>query len=424
MPGLIDRITSLWKPRAVVSTPTTIDEQPPARASAIAFTYSTEWDRRSKINEAREMYKDARVKRILGTIARDATRAGFSIESNDPRAVEVLTALVKRIHLTDVLDDWTRQTFRDGDIFLEVGIGADLLIDLVTRKPTLEMRRASDARDQFPDPTRAFWHADQMWMSNDPPPDALWFAAWQIVHGRWAHDEGSRYGTPMFAEAGKPFRRLDQGETDIAVRRHTRAGQRLHHTVEGEEGDVIKYQERNKDALENPFAAQLDFFSNKPGGISVIQGDAHLEEIGDVMHHLHTMWTASILPMSLIAYGQDLNRDILNEQRDQYNDDLPTVTKWVEDEFVRPVCDLQLLLMGILPESATYKIAWVSRQILTPMMLKDLATAATLLRSFGLNDETILTLIGQFTPNVKLTVDMLAGNEAGRLADIAAGAAA
>src|SRR3990172_8078414 len=114
MPGLIDRITSLWKPRAVVSTPTTIDEQPPARASAIAFTYSTEWDRRSKINEAREMYKDARVKRILGTIARDATRAGFSIESNDPRAVEVLTALVKRIHLTDVLDDWTRQTFRDG----------------------------------------------------------------------------------------------------------------------------------------------------------------------------------------------------------------------------------------------------------------------------------------------------------------------
>jgi len=30
---------------------------------------------------------------------------------------------------------------------------------------------------------------------------ATWLADWQVIHARWDHDEGNRYGQPLFASA-------------------------------------------------------------------------------------------------------------------------------------------------------------------------------------------------------------------------------
>ena len=416
--GLIDRITNLFKQRQPAAAPTTIEEHPtPTRPFDGAELFRVERERSAIIEACREMYRgDMRVKRIIGTLARDAVRGGFEVQSQDARAVEAATAMITRVKMLDRLDDWMRLALRDGDMLLEIGVNAQAEITVLTRKPTLEMRRNSDVFDQFADPLRAFWWSDQLWMGQNAPKEAIWFAQWQIVHARWAHDDGQRYGTPLFAEAVKAYRRLDQGETDIAIRRKTRAGMRYHHVVEGDEADIERYKTLNQAALDQPFAAKIDFFSNKEGGISTIQGDANLDQIGDVMHHLRSFWTASPIPMSLIGYGEDLNRDILNEQKEQYDDDLPTITKWVEDEIVRPVIDLQLLLAGILPESADYTLAWAKRKVLTPTMLRDLSDAALRLRAFGLDDQIILTLIGQFIPDVDLSQVVLGGGDVERLA--------
>jgi hypothetical protein len=137
-----------------------------------------------------------------------------------------------------------------------------------------------------------------------------------------------------------------------------------------------------------------------------------------VVHHIRSFWTASPVPMSLIGYGQDLNRDVLDKQKEQYDEELRVVTRWVEDEIVRPVIDRQLLLSGILPETANYQIVWSSKKVVTAAMLRDAADAALRFRTLGLPDALILQVLAPFMPGVDLTsIDLLAGSDTPRVAE-------
>jgi hypothetical protein len=418
--GLIQRFTALFRQRSDAAEATTIGETGlPTRPSALPDVFRAERDRMDIVRKCRDMYRtDMRVKRIVSTLARDAV-GEFTIKSDLAEAVDVAQAMVERIQLADHLDDYMRLTLRDGDSFLEVGVNKLAEIASLTRKPTLEMRRASDEFDRFVDPTRAYWWADAAWWGLEAPRDAVWFAQWQIIHARWDHDEGSRYGIPLFASAIAAFRRYSEGETDIAVRRKTRAGMKYLHVVEGaSEPELDAYKERNQEALSNPFAAVADYYTNKAGSITAIQGDANMQQIADVVHHIRSFWTASPVPMSLIGYGQDLNRDVLDKQKEQYDEELRVVTRWVEDEIVRPVIDRQLLLAGILPETANYQIVWSSKKVVTAAMLRDAADAALRFRTLGLPDALILQVLAPFMPGVDLTsIDLLAGSDTQRVAE-------
>lgn len=422
--GLIQRFAALFRQRQIEPDATTIDEMGvPARPSTLPDLFRAERDRVDIVRKCREMYRtDMRVRRIVGTLARDAV-GEFVIKSDVAQAVEVAHRMVERVQLINHLDDYMRLTLRDGDSFLEVGVNARGEIATLTRKPTLEMRRASDEFDRFADPTRAFWWGDAAWWGIEAPADAVWFAEWQIIHARWDHDEGSRYGAPLFASATAAFKRMSEGETDIAVRRKTRAGMKYLHVVEGaSEAELEEYKERNQEALSNPFAAVADFYTNKAGSITAIQGDANMQQIADVMHHIRTFWTASPVPMSLIGYGQDLNRDVLDKQKEQYDEELRVITRWVEDEIVRPLIDRQLLLAGILPETAAYQIVWSSKRVVTPAMLRDAADAALRLRTLGFTDDLVLQVLAPFLPGIDLSTIMLeAGGDAGRVAAVEAG---
>jgi hypothetical protein len=345
---------------------------------------------------------------VISTLARDAVKGGFTVEvsggTNLARAQEIADALIDRLKLFKRLDDWIRLTLRDGDSLLEVSVDDRNEIVEVTRKPTLQMHRNSDKQDRFEDPTRAFWWADEIWVGQEAPHDAVWFAAWQVIHARWHHDEGSRYGRSLFASARKPWKRMDEGEFDIAIRRKTRAGMKYLHSLEdADEADIERYKEDNKEALSNPFAAVADFFTNKKAQISTVQGDARLGEIEDVQHHIRTWWVAAPVPMSLLGYGQDLNRDVLEKQKEQYDETLPQVTAWVEEQIVVPLLELQWLLQGIWPDGLTYEIAWASKKVLSAADVRDLADALVKLRATQLfPDETLLNIAAVMLPNVDL----------------------
>jgi hypothetical protein len=138
----------------------------------------------------------------------------------------------------------------------------------------------SDDFDRFYDPAAAFYWTDRPTLSDVPPADATFFPEWQIIHARWDRDEGSRYGTPMFASARKAYKRMSQGELDIAIRRKTRSGQRYVHVLDGASAAEIEaYKVANKPALDDPYAAVADFFSNRPGGLQVVQGGRNLGPI-------------------------------------------------------------------------------------------------------------------------------------------------
>lgn len=414
--GLIDRFTALFRREEPQTQKTTSDELPkPSRPTAGLGRFSAERTRREIVEVCRQMYdEDPRAEGVLATLARDAVMGGFQVrvdEGADPeRAQEVADELVERLGLFKRLDDWARLSFRDGDSFLELSVDGDALIQQVTRKPTLEIHRNSDDTDRFEDPARAYWWADKLWIGQEAPNDAVWFADWQMIHARFAHDEGSRYGRPLFAAARATWKRVKEGEYDVAVRRKTRAGMKYLHVLEGAgEGAIEAYKENNKSALDNPFEAVADFFTNKPGSIQAIQGDARLGEIDDVVHHIRTWWVSAPVPMSLLGYGQDLNRDVLEEQKEQYDRALTSVTQWVQDQLVIPLLERQWLLQGIWPKGMTYEVTWAVKQPLTVEGLLKLGEALVKLQASGLFDEeTLIRLAARIVPGLDVEMLLLA----------------
>ncbi|MCP5097205.1 MAG: hypothetical protein GY943_16785 [Chloroflexi bacterium] len=403
--SLIDDIRAITRQRQRPRT--TADVRQEGSAISLMSRFNVENGRIARVAHARKMYDgDTRYEQVINTFARDVAGAGFSIEMDHPNdhAMEIATQLQTRLELLDRLDDWCRLTFRDGDSFLEVGVDADRLIQVVTRKPTLNMFRNSDNFDTFPNPEHAYWYSDRPFITS-PPRDALWFAEWQIIHARWSHDEGSRYGRPMMNSGRKAYKRLDEGETDMAVRRKVRAGMRIHHVVEGDESAIAKYKKQNKAALNNPTAALLDYFSNKPGGISTIQGDNNIGKIEDVIHHLETWWVASPVPRGLLGYGRDLNRSILADQKEQYDETIEAPKKWMLNQFVRPLLELQWLLMGILPETLGYKLVPGKKEKVSADDILKAAQAAQILRLLNISEKVIAMILSRFLPGIDM--DML-----------------
>lgn len=414
MATLRDRINAFISPPVMLGGTTAGESGSIAATGAdasIAYYEKLRADRErlAIIKTCRQMYDtDPRVKKALRTYATDVVRSGYFVKTKDLQALEIAEALQERLGLNKKLQDVTRLTGRDGDSFYEVVVDASMDIVKLSRKPTLLMRRNSNSYDEFDNPQRAYWAGHINQAGNEAPKDATWFASWQIIHLRFEHDEEKRYGTPMWASATSAFKRVTEGEIDISVRRKVRAGMILHHVVEGSPSDVQTYKEMNKAAEDNPFAAIRNYYTNKPGSISAIQGDAHLNEIADIVHHIETMFTASDIPMELVAYGGDLNRDVLGEKKEEYEETLNDGREWLTEEFLKPLHELQWMLKGILPENLAYQIAWRKAKNLTPIMLRDLADGCMRLRVLGVKEDLIQSLLAQFIPGIDL--DILSGD--------------
>ncbi len=424
--GLIEEITKLFtRNRGQKTTADLPPERPSAGANDVYSRFKVEGDRVSRTADSRQIYADdPRAKGIMATLARDVTKGIFQIECDDKKAVQIAEALRDRLGLNKRLDDWVRLTLRDGDSFIEVGITEDRQIALVTRKPTLNMDRNCNETDRFSDPSRAFWY-DKRKFVNNPMNDALWFAEWQIIHARWDHDEGEKYGCPLMSSGRKSWKRFDEGELDVAVRRKTRAGMRYEHTVKGDAAAIAAYKKANKPALDNPFAANLDFFVNENGGIKSISGDQQLGNIADIIHHIETWWTGSPVPRVLVGYSPDSSHYNMSEQqKEQYEEELESVWDWVVDQLIRPLLELQWLLAGILPETIEYKITRPSKKIVTPDDILKIVQAAQQMRALGFPPNVIAAVVTRFLPGID--PDMLledgewpgAGNDSGKLATI------
>lgn len=422
--GWAERFQSLFRPRVGDAAPEAralipvTSPAPPVRPSAMAKLLSEENDRRTVVLECRQMYaNDPRAKGVIRSVAADVTRGGFDLVVEGPRAAEakeIADAMLERTKFWAQLQKFVRMLFRDGDLFLELGADSKGNIVEVTRKPTLELHRLSDEFDRFVDPRKAFAWCDSLYGAWTPehglPPGAVTFAEWQILHGRWDFDGDGRYGSPMFAPARSQYKRIKEGELDIAIRRKTRAGMKYLHALEGAtDAQIEAYRLRNQDVLSDPFAAVADFFSGSKGSIQAVQGDATLSEIEDVVHHIRTWWLAAPKPMSLLGYGQDLNRDVLAQQQQAYDVTKEEISTWLSEEIIQPLIERQWLLQGIWPESLEWSIEWMSKKPIDPMSLQQLAAALAALRASGmLSDDTILRLISRFLPDFDVEAEAVA----------------
>lgn len=438
--GILDQVAGLLRRAEPPArrTPTTAEAMPlprPKPENPMGAMRSRK-GRRERIEACRKMRDtDTRAQALVSGLARDAVRGGLRLQvTAGPDEAAVAAAqmaadeLLARLRVNERLDDWLRLAFDDGDLFLENSItldGGRALIAEVTRKPTLTTHRNSDSTDRFNDPARAFWCGEN-W-DDKPPKDAIWFAQWQITHVRWDHDEGQRYGRPLFASAVDSHKRVKEGEFDIAVRRKTRSGMRYIHKLIGATPEQVEeYKAINRDSLDDPYAALADFFLNFEGGIEVVQGDANLAEIADVLHHLRSWALASPLPLALLGYGENINRDVLKEQQQQYQRALEEVTAWAGGAFIKPLVELQWLLLGLWPGSYTYTVTQITTEVITAETIRMAAEAAIKLRAARLPDAIIWPLIARLIPglDVKAVLDAIAEEEARAAADPAARLAA
>ncbi len=411
MPKLSDRVKAFMNPSpaSVVSA----SAQPAAVITEDVYSrFKVERDRNMVIKDCRAMYDgDPRVEKMHRMYARDLLRGGFVVKTENVKAYEIVLALQERLHLNQALEDWLRLSMRDGDSFLENTvaqvIGSTYQIDSVTRKPTLQMHRNSNKADRFDNSERAFWMSDDAFMGSDAPKDALWFPEWKIIHARWNHDEESRYGRPMMKSARKQFKYVEDGELNVAVRRKIGGAQLRQHVIEGGPTDVETYKENNKAAI-GKLAAVIDFFSNKQSSLTVHQGDGNIDKIGDVQHHIGTMFTASDVPMELMAYGGDLNRDILGEKKQAYEETLNQGREWATVQIIQPLIEREWLLHGILPADVKYKIVWRKAKSLSPTDLRDLADAASRLRILGVKEEMVSLILASYLRDVDL--DIMSGD--------------
>ena len=433
--GLIDRFQNIFKRNAAApETAAVTAVAPPYRPSATARLMSEETDRRTLVRECQAMYRnDTRAREILQAVARDATRNGFELVVEGPRAEEakaIAMGMLERVDFWMWIEPWVRLTLRDGDSFLELVADGQGDLVSVSRKPTLEMHRLSDEFDHFADPAQAFAWSDMLWggwtVNGTAPPGAATFAEWQIVHARWDYDGDGRYGSPLFAAARSAYKRLSEGELDIAIRRKTRAGMKyLHALKDASAADIEAYRLRNQAALDEPFAAVADFFSSKETTITTVQGDATLSEIEDVLHHLRTWWLASPKPMGLMGYGQDLNRDVLDEQQREYDLAKEAISRWITEQIVAPLVERQWLLKGILPEGLTWSAEWSAVEPMSAVGLADVGKAVAALRMTGLlSDETLVRLVSRFVPDFDADAELaaLAAGRPDEIGRMAAGA--
>lgn len=387
--GLIDTISNLPLIRQFFNqqTVTTSTEAGGSSRATLMQQFAVSDDRRSIIRDCRQMYgRDSRIREAISRIARDVMSGGFRIEfapkdGTDAAAAETATEIVKnlvtRLDLATRLDDWIRLTERDGDTFLEVSIDRSFLIQKLTRKPTLAMHRNSNSQDEFDDPTRAFFQVSEIWagLSLDRlPKDAIVYAAWQIIHARLMHDEGSRYGTPRFTSAREAWKLVNRGERDMGIRRATRATMRYSHEVQGATSALIDaYIAKNKVVAEDPNAATKDFYGAK---VTAVQGDSTLGEVSDLKWHLDNVASASPVPFALMMGGEDLNRDILEDQSNAYDETLTGYCGWVVTDFIRPVVELQLLLLGIWPDDLEMTVIWAREEELAAKKAEGAARAS------------------------------------------------
>jgi hypothetical protein len=374
--------------------------------------------RRQIIEACRAMYEeDPRPKAIIDRVADSAVRRGFTvsvaaIESAPTNtrqveaAQEIIAALVERTTIQRQAHKYLRRAFRDGDLFLQVVIDGDSQIAApqiagLHPMPTLQMFRNSNDVDEFDDPAFAFWQSGRVTAYSDafPPPmheraGVTWFTDWQIVHARYDHDAGSRYGRPLLAPARRAYNRLRDGEKDMAIRRRTRAPMRYNHEIgTNDDGAVKAYRKNNQVALNNPLSPVQDFIGTAK--VTPIQGDAHLNDIADVLHHLDAFSVVSPIPLALIGYGRDINRDILRDQYAQYLLALDEIAEWFEHQVLLPIFELELLLNGIFPDDLAITVQWAEKRE-APFTVEEWLKLAS---SRKLTDETLLKLLQKALPD-------------------------
>lgn len=345
---------------------------------AVKRLYASMWidsERRELIRTMREMDSlDGRVKRIHSKLARDAIRGGLVLQVNERSSSETIkgewSGFVGRLQLDQAqkLASDARGLAMEGNLPLQLVYGDDMAVVAAVRMPSDTIVPIVDMGGRFQDPANAYEQRDVMTgrtIGN--------WGAWQMALARLDpdnFDDMGAMGRPFLDACASTWRKLVMTEEDLVLRRRMRAPLKLAHVLEGaQDEDLIKYR---KDVEAKQGDVTTDYYLNKKGGVSAIQGDANLDHIADVVHLLDTFYAGAPAPKALFGYSEGLNRDILEDLKRDYYDEVDGLQD-VHVSCYEIAFRMHLLFKGIDPAPGEFTIRFAQRRTETRNQVADLA---------------------------------------------------
>lgn len=346
----------------------------PERATHIEYSWQgIDYHHRAVVADIRRMDKeDGRVKRIHNRVARDVTRGGLVLlqATENERIKKEWRAFEQRLELNNAqkLKSDARGLVMEGNLPIQWVLNDDAQVVRGVRMPSETIRPNVQANGQFKDIQTAYAQHD--YRSGE---DIATFALWQMTLARLDpdnYDDLSCLGRPFMDASREIWRKLRMTDTDLVIRRHHRSPMRLAHVLENATREEMEQYreatEANKDLI------TTDFYLNKKGGVAAVQGDATMGEIGDVVYLLDSFFAGSPLPKGLMGYTDGMARDILEDlKRDYYDevDQLQDVLAWAYTQGFR----LHLLLQGINPDGQPFNVTFAERRTETLSQTTDRA---------------------------------------------------
>lgn len=353
-----------------------------------------DYDRRALVDTIRKMdQQDGRVKEIHRRVSSDLVRGGLVMqvtgESAEGKALaEEWKQFAARLKLTKQakLKSDAAGFLKEGNLALQLVLDQANSVTDAVRMPSDTLVPIVAPNGRFKDPAHAFEQRDVMTGKM-----LASFAAYQLVLARLDpdnYDDMGSMGRPFLDAVAKTWRKLMMTDEDLVIRRRTRAPLRLSHVLEGADDTALAAYRKTTEGEKGEITT--DFYSNRKGGVTAVQGDATLGDIEDVVHLLDTFYAGTPAPKGLFGYVGDLSRDVLADLKQAYFEALDGIQDEMADAY-DAAFRVHLLFQGKDPAPDAYTLRFAERRTETTNQVADLALKW---QALGVPDDVIFTMMG------------------------------
>ena len=351
---------------AARNAPTSERGYRPTPENQLAYAYRQMWVDpvlRQSILDIREMDKlDGRVKRIHSKMAGHIVKGGLVMLQGSPS--EVLArewdAFQRRVqlHRIEKLKSDARGLVMEGNLPLQWVLDREFKVDAGLRMPSETILPNVGMDGRFKDVSKAYSQLDIMTGA-----ELASFPLWQLCLARLDpdnFDDMGSMGRPFLDANRTTWRKLNMTEEDLVIRRRMRAPLRMAHVLKNANPDEIqKYRDQVEKDQAN--GVVTDYYMNKEGGVSAVQGDSNLDQMGDIVHLMETFYAGGPAPKGLMGYTEGMARDILEDLKRDYYDEIDVAQDSISYSYEEGF-RLHLLLKNINPDDEDFKITFAERR--------------------------------------------------------------
>lgn len=373
--------------------------------AALQYIYRRMWvdpELRAAIVDLRRMDKlDGRVKKIHARTARAAAKGGLLLRTGEsaPRLLREWESYARKLHLyrREKLESDVRGLLMEGNLPMQWIVHEGELVGCA-RMPAETIVPLVSQSGRFENVSAAY----QQWDLTLGQPCAT-FALWQLTVGRVApdnYDDWGSLGRPYLDASRTIWQKLTMTEEDLVIRRAHRAPLRMSHILEGASPEQLAEYRAEVEA-DQAAGNYRDYYSNRKGAVTALQGDANLDQIADVSYLIDGFFAGSPAPKGLFGYVGDLARDVLEDLKRDYYDEIDALqdgAAYVYEQGFR----LHLLLRGINPDQYDYTVIFAERRTDTPNQRADHALK---LQGLGVSQLTAWEAAGLDTGQEKQRVE-------------------